>query len=46
MASSSNPAGTRTPTPCLVRLSPRDAMSPYAVTALMEMKTVWHPIGV
>jgi acyl-CoA reductase-like NAD-dependent aldehyde dehydrogenase len=23
-----------------------DAPSPYAVTALMEMKTVWHPIGV
>ena len=21
------------------------AQSPYAVTALMEMKTVWHPIG-
>jgi len=30
----------------VVRLSSRDAMSPYAVTALMEMKTVWHPIGV
>lgn len=25
-------------------LSP-DAQSPYAVTALMEMKTVWHPMG-
>ena len=22
-----------------------DAQSPYAVTALMEMKTVWHPMG-
>jgi acyl-CoA reductase-like NAD-dependent aldehyde dehydrogenase len=22
------------------------AQSPYAVTALMEMKTVWHPMGV
>ena len=22
-----------------------DAQSPYAITALMEMKTVWHPIG-
>jgi acyl-CoA reductase-like NAD-dependent aldehyde dehydrogenase len=22
-----------------------DALTPYAVTALMEMKTVWHPIG-
>jgi hypothetical protein len=21
------------------------AQSPYAVTALMEMKTVWHPMG-
>ena len=30
----------------VVRLSSRDLMSPYAVTALMEMKTVWHPIGV
>ena len=23
-----------------------DELSPYAVTGLMEMKTVWHPIGV
>jgi len=23
-----------------------DGMSPEAVTAMMEMKTVWHPIGV
>ncbi|HEX6351022.1 MAG TPA: aldehyde dehydrogenase family protein [Candidatus Dormibacteraeota bacterium] len=30
----------------VVRLPSRDAMSPYAVTALMEFKTVWHPIGV
>jgi acyl-CoA reductase-like NAD-dependent aldehyde dehydrogenase len=22
-----------------------DAQSPYDITALMEMKTVWHPIG-
>jgi acyl-CoA reductase-like NAD-dependent aldehyde dehydrogenase len=22
-----------------------DAQSPYAITALMEMKTVWHPMG-
>jgi hypothetical protein len=21
------------------------AQSPYAVTAFMEMKTVWHPMG-
>jgi len=21
------------------------AQSPYAITALMEMKTVWHPMG-
>jgi len=29
----------------VVRLGERDALSPYAVTAFMEMKTVWHPIG-
>ena len=23
-----------------------DEMSPHLVTAFMEMKTVWHPIGV
>ncbi len=33
-----------------IRSSPADwfdgaAQSPYAVTALMEMKTVWHPMG-
>ncbi|HEX6547467.1 MAG TPA: aldehyde dehydrogenase family protein, partial [Candidatus Dormibacteraeota bacterium] len=30
----------------VVRLPARDALSPHAVTALMELKTVWHPIGV
>jgi len=30
----------------IVRLGARDALSPHAVTALMEFKTVWHPIGV
>src|SRR5436309_12786769 len=30
----------------VVRLSARDALSPYAVTSFMEFKTVWHPIGV
>jgi acyl-CoA reductase-like NAD-dependent aldehyde dehydrogenase len=29
----------------VVRLPERDALSPYAATAFMEMKTVWHPIG-
>jgi acyl-CoA reductase-like NAD-dependent aldehyde dehydrogenase len=29
----------------VVRLGEHDALSPYAVTAFMEMKTVWHPIG-
>jgi acyl-CoA reductase-like NAD-dependent aldehyde dehydrogenase len=29
----------------VVRLGDGDALSPYAVTAFMEMKTVWHPIG-
>lgn len=24
----------------------QEAQSPYAITALMEMKTVWHPMGV
>ena len=24
---------------------PRDALTPYAVTGLMESKTIWHPIG-
>ncbi|TAN33286.1 aldehyde dehydrogenase family protein [bacterium] len=26
--------------------TPPDEMSPYLITAFMEMKTVWHPIGV
>ena len=30
----------------VVRLKSRDELSPYAATAFMEMKTVWHPIGV
>jgi acyl-CoA reductase-like NAD-dependent aldehyde dehydrogenase len=30
----------------VVRVKARDELSPYAVTAFMEMKTVWHPIGV
>jgi acyl-CoA reductase-like NAD-dependent aldehyde dehydrogenase len=30
----------------VVRLPARDALSPHAVTALMEYKTVWHPVGV
>jgi len=30
----------------VVRTPPRDQSSPLAVTAFMEMKTVWHPIGV
>ena len=30
----------------VVRLSEKDAMSPFAVASLMEFKTVWHPIGV
>jgi acyl-CoA reductase-like NAD-dependent aldehyde dehydrogenase len=30
----------------VIRLSGRDELSPDAVTAFMEMKTVWHPIGV
>ncbi len=25
---------------------PTDVLSPHAITAFMEMKTVWHPIGV
>jgi len=29
----------------VVKLPAREALSPHAVTALMEMKTVWHPIG-
>jgi hypothetical protein len=27
------------------RVVRRNELSPYAVTAFMEMKTVWHPIG-
>jgi acyl-CoA reductase-like NAD-dependent aldehyde dehydrogenase len=30
----------------IVRVKDRHEVSPYAVTAFMEMKTVWHPIGV
>ena len=30
----------------VVRLKSRDELSPYAVTAFMELKTVWHPVGV
>lgn len=30
----------------VVRVPARDALSPHAVTTFMEMKTVWHPIGV
>lgn len=30
----------------VVRLAEREALSPHAITAFMEMKTVWHPIGV
>ncbi|MEP7105980.1 MAG: aldehyde dehydrogenase family protein, partial [Chloroflexota bacterium] len=30
----------------VVRLREKDLMSPFAVTSLMEFKTVWHPIGV
>ncbi len=30
----------------VVKTRPRDQSSPLAVTAFMEMKTVWHPIGV
>ena len=30
----------------VVRLGSKDEVSPHAVTAFMEMKTVWHPIGV
>lgn len=30
----------------VVKLPPRESLSPHAVTALMEFKTVWHPIGV
>ena len=30
----------------VVRVAERDALSPFAVTAFMELKTVWHPIGV
>ncbi len=30
----------------IVKPGPADEMSPYAIIALMEMKTVWHPIGV
>jgi hypothetical protein len=29
----------------VVRGSP-DGLTPQAITAVMEMKTVWHPIGV
>jgi hypothetical protein len=29
----------------VVKLAP-DEMSPYLITAFMEMKTVWHPVGV
>ncbi|MDQ6771526.1 MAG: aldehyde dehydrogenase family protein [Candidatus Dormibacteraeota bacterium] len=29
----------------VARLAPEDELSPYAVTAFMEMKTVWHPVG-
>src|SRR5712692_1760190 len=29
----------------VVKVAP-DEMSPYLITAFMEMKTVWHPIGV
>jgi hypothetical protein len=29
----------------VVKQSP-DEMSPYLITAFMEMKTVWHPVGV
>jgi hypothetical protein len=25
---------------------PAGEMSPYLITAFMEMKTVWHPVGV
>jgi hypothetical protein len=25
---------------------PADEQSPYLITAFMEMKTIWHPIGV
>jgi hypothetical protein len=28
-----------------VKLAPGE-MSPYLITAFMEMKTVWHPVGV
>ena len=30
----------------VVRRPADDKLSPYAVTAYMEFKTVWHPIGV
>ncbi len=30
----------------IVRVTPRDAMSPQTITAFMEFKTVWHPMGV
>jgi acyl-CoA reductase-like NAD-dependent aldehyde dehydrogenase len=29
----------------VVKLAPGE-MSPYLITAFMEMKTVWHPVGV
>jgi hypothetical protein len=29
----------------VIKLAP-DEVSPYLITAFMEMKTVWHPIGV
>lgn len=30
----------------VVRIGSDDELSPHAVTSFMEMKTVWHPIGV
>ncbi len=29
----------------VIKVTPDEA-SPYLITAFMEMKTVWHPIGV
>ena len=29
----------------VIKLPASDALSPYAVAAFMEMKTVWHPVG-
>jgi hypothetical protein len=33
------------PTPRETDWLSQEAQSPYAVTAFMEMKTVWHPMG-